>query len=57
MFFGDRITAWTPPRIPASVALALAITILGVLYLGIFPGRIISAMQTRIESPLFTKRQ
>jgi NADH-quinone oxidoreductase subunit N len=57
MFFGDRTTAWTAPRIPASVALALVITVLGVLYLGIFPGRVISAMQTRIESQLFTKRQ
>src|SRR6185369_6786806 len=49
MFFGERATAWSAPRVPASVALALAITVLGVLYLGIFPGRIINALQTRIE--------
>ena len=56
MFFGERTMAWSAPRIPASVALALVITVLGVLYLGIFPGRVINALQTRIESPLFTRR-
>ena len=57
MFFGDRTTAWTAPRIPASIALALIITVVGVLYLGIFPGRVINGLQTRIESQFFTKRQ
>ena len=38
------------------VALALVITVLGVLYLGIFPGRVINALQTRIESQVMTKR-
>ena len=56
MFFGERTMAWSAPRIPASIALALVITVLGVLYLGIFPGRVINALQTRIESPLFTHR-
>ena len=56
MFFGERTMAWSAPRIPASVALALVITVLGVLYLGIFPGRVINALQTRIESQLFTHR-
>src|SRR5690349_7017141 len=56
MFFGERTTAWTAPRIPASMALALVLTVLGVLYLGVFPGRIINAFQTRIESQLFTKQ-
>jgi len=55
MFFGERTMAWSAPRIPASVAVALVITVLGVLYLGIFPGRVINALQTRIESQLFTK--
>lgn len=54
MFFGERTMAWSAPRIPASVAVALVITVLGVLYLGIFPGRVINALQTRIESQLFT---
>jgi len=56
MFFGERTMAWSAPRVPASVALALVITVLGVLYLGLFPGRVISALQTRIESQLFTEK-
>ena len=56
MFFGERTMAWSAPRIPASVALALVITVLGVLYLGIFPGRVINALQTKIDSQLFTKQ-
>jgi NADH-quinone oxidoreductase subunit N len=56
MFFGERTMAWSPPRVPASVAVALVITVLGVLYLGIFPGRVINALQTKIESQLFTLR-
>jgi NADH-quinone oxidoreductase subunit N len=47
MFFRDRATVWTAPRIPASIAWVLALTAFGVLYLGIFPGRIISALQTK----------
>jgi NADH-quinone oxidoreductase subunit N len=49
MFFGERTMQWTAPRIPASVAVTLLLTVLGVLYLGIFPGRVISALQTRIS--------
>ncbi|HKY43617.1 MAG TPA: NADH-quinone oxidoreductase subunit N [Pyrinomonadaceae bacterium] len=56
MFFGERTMAWSAPKIPASVGLALVITVLGVLYLGIFPGRVINALQTRIESQVLTKR-
>jgi len=56
MFFGERTMAWSAPRVPASVAVALVITVLGVLYLGIFPGRVINALQTRIESQLFTQQ-
>src|SRR6185436_7874955 len=57
MFFGERTMAWKAPSVPASVAVALVITVLGVLYLGIFPGRIINALQTRIESQVFTETQ
>jgi hypothetical protein len=35
---------------------ALVITVLGVLYLGIFPGRVINALQTKIESQIFTEK-
>ncbi len=47
MFFRERTTVWHAPAVPASVGLALVLTILGVLYLGLFPGRIINALQTR----------
>jgi NADH-quinone oxidoreductase subunit N len=47
MFFRERTTAWNAPRIPASIGVALVITILGVFYLGLFPGRIINALQTK----------
>ena len=57
MFFGERTTAWQAPRIPVSVAVTLALTVLGVLYLGVFPGRVINAFQTKIESQLFTQTQ
>ena len=57
MFFGERITAWTAPRIPASAAVALALTVLGVIYLGVFPGRLINAFQTKIESQSFIEAE
>jgi NADH-quinone oxidoreductase subunit N len=42
MFFREPNSAWEAPRIPAAVAVALILTILGVFYLGLFPGRVIS---------------
>jgi NADH-quinone oxidoreductase subunit N len=56
MFFGERTMAWSAPRVPASVAVALVITVLGVLYLGIFPGRVINALQTKINPQVATER-
>lgn len=56
MFFKERITEWTAPRVPAGLAIALALTVVGVLYLGIFPGRLINALQTRIELPILTTK-
>lgn len=47
MFFRERTTTWTSPPIPASIAFALAITLIGVLYLGLFPGRVINALQSK----------
>lgn len=47
MFFRERTTAWSAPPIPASMGVALVITILGVFYLGLFPGRVINALQTK----------
>jgi NADH-quinone oxidoreductase subunit N len=45
MFFRERMTAWAAPRVPASIAVALVLTAAGVLYLGIFPGRLIDALR------------
>jgi len=47
MFFRERAGTWELPRIPASVAIALLLTILGVFYLGLFPGRLFSAFQAK----------
>ena len=47
MFFRDPVGAWEAPRIPAAVAIALILTIVGVFYLGLFPGRVISAFSPR----------
>ena len=47
MFFRERTAPWEIPRVPASLAVALVITILGVLYLGIFPGRVLNAFQAK----------
>jgi NADH-quinone oxidoreductase subunit N len=47
MFFRERNTEWSAPRIPAALSVALVITVLGVFYLGIFPGRVIDAFQRR----------
>lgn len=47
MFFRERTTSWMAPPIPASIAIALIITVAGVLYLGLFPGQIIDALQSK----------
>jgi NADH-quinone oxidoreductase subunit N len=57
MFFGERTMTWSAPKVPASVAVALVITVLGVLYLGMFPGRVINALQTKIDSSLVHRLQ
>ncbi|HEV2884145.1 MAG TPA: NADH-quinone oxidoreductase subunit N [Pyrinomonadaceae bacterium] len=47
MFFRERTTTWAAPSVPASASVALVLTILGVFYLGLFPGRVINALQRR----------
>jgi NADH-quinone oxidoreductase subunit N len=47
MFFREQTSPWEAPRVPVSITVALVITILGVFYLGLFPGRVISAFQSR----------
>jgi NADH-quinone oxidoreductase subunit N len=46
MFFRERSTAWSAPAVPISVALAIIITVLGVFYLGIFPGQVLDAFRS-----------
>ncbi|HKO96987.1 MAG TPA: NADH-quinone oxidoreductase subunit N [Pyrinomonadaceae bacterium] len=52
MFFRERTTVWHAPRVPAGIGVALVLTILGVLYLGLFPGRVINALQTKPVVPV-----
>lgn len=42
MFFRERIASWQKPRIPGALTAALVITVLGVLYFGIFGDSVIS---------------
>ncbi|HEV2903425.1 MAG TPA: NADH-quinone oxidoreductase subunit N [Pyrinomonadaceae bacterium] len=55
MFFRERTAAWEPPRVPASVAVALILTIVGVFYLGLFPGRVINAFSPKPASPVVVR--
>jgi NADH-quinone oxidoreductase subunit N len=47
MFFRERTTEWATPRVPASVALAIVIAVVGVFYLGLFPNGVIDAFQKK----------
>jgi len=47
MFFRERTGAWEVPPIPTGVAVALVLTVVGVFYLGLFPGRVLNAFQAR----------
>ncbi|MFN2453783.1 MAG: NADH-quinone oxidoreductase subunit N [Pyrinomonadaceae bacterium] len=46
MFFRERTSEWRAPLVPASIAAVLLITVLGVFYLGIFPGQVLDAFRT-----------
>lgn len=50
MFFRERLTQWVAPKIPAGLAAALLIAVIGVLYLGIFSDGVIEkfSQPTRI---------
>jgi len=41
MFFRERTTDWLAPKIPAAMTAVLLITVLGVLYFGIFSDGVI----------------
>jgi len=47
MFFRERTAPYAAPRVPVSMAIALVITVAGVFYLGLFPGRVISAFSAK----------
>jgi NADH-quinone oxidoreductase subunit N len=47
MFFRERTVEWNAPRVPASLALAIVITVAGVFYLGLFPDKVIDAFQKK----------
>jgi len=47
MFFRERTTAWDSPLVPTSIRVVLVLTILGVFYLGLFPGRVINGLQSK----------
>jgi NADH-quinone oxidoreductase subunit N len=57
MFFRDRTTSWTAPPIPLATSIALIIAVLGVLYLGIFPGRVMDAFQEKQLQPVTASSQ
>lgn len=46
MFFRESPIEWQPPRIPASIVVTLALTLIGVFYLGLFPGQLLDAMRS-----------
>jgi NADH-quinone oxidoreductase subunit N len=46
MFFRERTTEWAMPRIPATMATVLILTVLGVFYFGIFSGGTLEAFRT-----------
>jgi hypothetical protein len=49
MFFRDRTTEWIEPRMPAGFAAALLITVIGVLYFGIFSDQVIQKFSQPIN--------
>jgi NADH-quinone oxidoreductase subunit N len=45
MFFAEPAAGFKPPVVARSMAAALALAVLGTLYLGIFPGRILDVLE------------
>jgi NADH-quinone oxidoreductase subunit N len=44
MFFAEPATGYKPPRLARSLVTALVLAVLGTLYLGILPGRVLDAL-------------
>lgn len=45
MFFRERTTVWTVPVIPLSIGIAIFVTVIGTLYLGLFPNRVLEVFR------------
>ncbi|MFN0140886.1 MAG: NADH-quinone oxidoreductase subunit N [Pyrinomonadaceae bacterium] len=53
MFFRERTTAWLEPKMPTGLAVALVITVIGVLYFGLFSNSVIERFS---KSPTYAER-
>ncbi len=54
MFFKERLTEWTEPKIPVSLATVLMIAIFGVFFLGLFSDKVLDVFK---QIPAITKAQ
>ncbi|MEJ7623353.1 MAG: NADH-quinone oxidoreductase subunit N [Pyrinomonadaceae bacterium] len=52
MFFRERTSDWVEPRMPASLKAALVITVVGVIYFGIFSDGLISRFAASPSAPV-----
>lgn len=50
MFFRERTTAWTQPKIPVGMTAALLIAVIGVFYLGIFSNSVIEKFSRSVPT-------
>jgi len=50
MFFRERTTEWTRPHVPAGLAAAVILTVIGVFYIGIFGNSVIEKFSHSIPS-------
>jgi NADH-quinone oxidoreductase subunit N len=57
MFFRERTTEWAEPRMPAALGAALVITVIGVLYFGIFASGVIKKFSQSPVPPIGAVRR
>jgi NADH-quinone oxidoreductase subunit N len=50
MFFRERTTEWVEPKMPPGLAAALLITVIGVLYFGIFSNKVIEKFSQPVNA-------
>ncbi|PYT01472.1 MAG: NADH-quinone oxidoreductase subunit N [Acidobacteria bacterium] len=55
MFFRERTSDWSAPKIPAPIVVALVVAVVGVLYLGIFAGNVIDRFSQPPPSGIASK--